>query len=295
MEDDRLTNTLQAGEAALDRVVELIATYGLSVLGGLLILIFGWTVARWAANATRRLLSRSRHVDETLLSFFSSLVRYAILAVVLIAVLNQLGVETASLIAVFGAAGLAIGLALQGTLSNVAAGVMLLIFRPFRAGHYIVVAGQGGTVRNLSLFTTELATPDNVQIIIPNGAVWGSSIVNYSYHPTRRVDFTLSIGYGDDMERAKALVQSVVEQDGRTLPDPPPQIVVGELAESSVNLIVRVWVKADDYWPLKFDLTQRFKQAFDAAGISIPFPQRDLHIYQHPGGGRSPTDLPQAS
>ena len=264
----------------LDALFELVAGYGMSVLGGIVILIVGWLVAGWASRTTRRLLSRTEHVDATLRAFFSSLVRYAILVFVVIAVLNQFGVQTASLIAIFGAAGLAIGLALQGTLSNVAAGVMLLIFRPLRVGQYVEVAGHGGTVKDLNLFTTELATPDNVQIIIPNNAIWGSSVVNYSHHDTRRADFTLGIGYGDDIDKAIATVERVIAADSRPLSEPAAQIVVGELADSSVNLIVRIWVNADDYWPLKCDLTKRFKESFDAEGISIPYPQQDVYLHR---------------
>jgi len=263
----------------IDALIDVVTTYGMSVLGGIFILILGWMVAGWAKRAVQRVLSRTDKVDATLRAFFSSLVRYIILVFVVIAVLNQFGVQTASLIAIFGAAGLAVGLALQGTLSNVAAGVMLLIFRPLRIGQYVEVAGQAGTVRDLNLFTTELATPDNVQIIIPNNAIWGSSVVNYSHHDTRRVDFTLGIGYGDDMDKAIAAIEAVIADDPRPLAEPPAQIVVGELADSSVNLIVRIWVRADDYWPLKFDFTKRFKERFDAEGISIPFPQQDVHMY----------------
>ena len=266
-------------DSLISAVIDAFTTYGMSVVGGIFILILGWMVAGWAKRAVRRVLSRTDKVDATLRAFFSSLVRYVILVFVVIAVLNQFGVQTASLIAIFGAAGLAVGLALQGTLSNVAAGVMLLIFRPLRIGQYVEVAGKAGTVVDLNLFTTELATPDNVQIIIPNNAIWGSSVVNYSHHDTRRVDFTLGIGYGDDMDKAIAVIESVIADDPRPLAEPPAQIVVGELADSSVNIVVRIWVRADDYWPLKFDFTKRFKERFDAEGISIPFPQQDVHMY----------------
>ena len=264
----------------VNQAVEAITTYGLDVIGGIIILVVGWIAAAWIARATRNALGKTDRVDETLRGFFSGLVRYAVLAVVIIAVLNQFGVETTSLIAVFGAAGLAIGLALQGTLSNVAAGVMLLIFRPFRVGQYVDVAGHAGTVKELALFTTELATPDNVQIIIPNASVWGASVVNYSHHTTRRLDITLGIAYGDDIDHAFATVRKVLDAEDRMLGDPEPQIVVGELGDSSVNLYVRIWLKAADYWPAKFDLTKAFKEALDAAGISIPFPQRDVHLFE---------------
>ncbi|MCP5363850.1 MAG: mechanosensitive ion channel [Hyphomicrobiales bacterium] len=269
---------VKATQHLIESGINVVSAYGLSVIGGIILLIVGWMVAGAASRTTRRALSRTSSVDETLRGFFASLVRYVVLAVVVIGVLNQFGVQTASLIAVLGAAGLAIGLAMQGTLSNVAAGIMLLIFRPFKVGQYVQVAGHGGTVRELSLFTTELATPDNVQIIIPNASVWGASVVNYSHHETRRVDFTLGIAYGDDIEQAMSVVKQQIDADPRPLADPEPQIVVGELADSSVNLIVRIWVNSSDYWPLKFDLTRRFKESFDAAGITIPFPQREVHV-----------------
>ena len=264
----------------VNEAIDVITTYGLDVIAGIVILVIGWIAAGWISRATRKALDKTDKIDATLGSFFAALVRYAVLAVVIIAVLNRFGVETTSLIAVLGAAGLAIGLALQGTLSNVAAGVMLLIFRPFRVGQYVEVAGHAGTVKSLLLFTTELATPDNVQIIIPNASVWGASVVNYSHHATRRLDIVLGIAYGDDIDHAFATVRTVLDAEDRMLADPEPQLVVGELGDSSVNLYVRIWVNADDYWPAKFDLTKAFKEALDAAGISIPFPQRDVHLFE---------------
>jgi small conductance mechanosensitive channel len=268
-------------QETVNEAVEIVTSYGLNVIGGIVILIVGWIVANWVAGMTRRALSRIPSVDATLTGFFASLTRYVILAFVIIAVLNQFGVQTTSIIAIFGAAGLAIGLALQGTLSNVAAGVMLLIFRPFRVGQYIEAGGRAGTVKNLGLFTTELATPDNVQIIVPNSAIWSGAVVNYSHHDTRRVDFLLGIAYGDSIDAALAIIGKVVDADERIHANPEPQIVVGELADSSVNIIVRLWVASGDYWPVKFDLTKAFKEALDAGGISIPFPQRDVHLIDH--------------
>ncbi len=266
-------------QETINQAMTLITTYGMSVIGGIIILIIGWIVAKWASARIRKVLQRSSRVDDTLAGFFSSLVKYVILIFVVIAVLNQFGVQTTSLIAIFGVAGLAIGLALQGTLSNVAAGVMLLIFRPYKLGQFVEVGGHAGSVVDLSLFTTELATPDNVQIIIPNSAIWGSSVVNYSHHETRRVDFVLGIAYDDDIELAIKTVHEVIDGDSRPLKDPEAQVVVGELADSSVNLTIRVWVNAADYWPVKFDFTRRFKEAFDAKGISVPFPQQDVHMH----------------
>jgi small conductance mechanosensitive channel len=189
-------------------------------------------------------------------------------------------VQTASLLAVLGAAGLAIGLALQGTLSNLAAGVMLLLFRPFKLDQVVDIGGKTGKVKGVRLFTTELATPDNVQIILPNAKVWGEAIVNFSHHETRRVDMVFGIAYGDPIDKAMEIIKAQVEADSRSHADPAPQIVVGELADSSVNIITRVWCDSGDYWDLKFDLTKSVKEAFDAAGISIPFPQTDVHLQQ---------------
>lgn len=264
----------------LQTLMTLATTYGLRVAGGIALLVVGWIVAGSVSAAVRRLLERRTRVDMTLQRFFSSMVRYAILALVIIAVLAQFGVQTASVIALLGALGFAVGLALQGTLSHFAAGVMILLFRPFRIGDYVEVAGHSGTVKDLKLFTTELATPDNVQIIIPNGAVWGSSVVNYSFHAQRRVDFNIGIAYSDDIGRALDIVERVIGSDRRILREPAHQVVVGELADSSVNLIIRVWVEAGDYWNVKFDFTRQFKEAFDQGGISIPFPQTELHLAQ---------------
>lgn len=264
----------------VDQVVAVVTFYGLRVLGGIAILIIGWMVARWLAGFTRRQLAKSDAIDATLTSFISDLVKYLVLAFVGIAVLNQLGVQTTSLIAIFGAAGLAIGLALQGTLSDIAAGVMLLIFRPISIGQYVEAGGKAGTVKELSLFTTELATPDNVQIILPNSSVWGAAITNYSYHKTRRADWTIGISYGDDISKAFDTARKVLSKEARILPDPEPALMVSELADSSVNITIRAWVNADDFWSVKFDLSKSFKEAFDESGLVIPFPQRDVHIIQ---------------
>ena len=265
-------------QETVTEVTTLLTSYGLDVVGAIVILIVGWTLSGWARRAVDRGLAEFDKFDLTLRTFFASLARYLVIVVTAVAVLNQFGVQTASLIAVLGAAGLAIGLALQGTLSNVAAGVMLLIFRPFRVGDYIEAGDISGTVKGVTLFVTELATPDNVRVVAPNARLWGTAVKNYSFHPTRRVDFLLGIAYEDDMDQAIAAVRSVIDADGRALKDPEPMVVVSELAASSVNLTVRIWVNAGDYWPLKFDLTKAFKARLDAEGISIPYPQRSLHI-----------------
>lgn len=261
-------------------IVALITAWGLSVIGALAILVIGWALSRWMERMTRSALTKSPRIDATLTAFFSSLVRYLVLVFTVIAVLSQFGIQTASLIAVLGAAGLAIGFAMQGTLSNIAAGVMLLIFRPFRIDDYVEVSGQSGTVTAINLFVTELTTPDNKQIIVPNSNIWGQSVVNYSYHPTRRLDLEFGISYGDDVDLAIRVIREILEAEERALKEPEPLIVVGKLGASSVDLTVRVWVNAADYWPLKFDLTKRLKQTFDDRGIGIPFPQMDIHLHQ---------------
>ena len=211
-------------------------------------------------------------IDETLFTFLGSLARYALLAFAGVFVLARFGIQTASLVAVIGAAGLAIGLALQGTLANLAAGVMLVIFRPFKIGDYVEVGGQGGTVKGVNLFTTELATPDNVQVILPNGQVFGSEIKNYSFHDTRRVDLVFGVSYSSDLKVAEGILGGLVAADDRILTVPESFVKVTNLGESSVDFTVRVWVDAADYWDVKFDLTRQAKDAFDAGGIDIPFP-----------------------
>jgi len=264
----------------MDTIERIFTTYGLSVVGGIAILIVGWMVAGAVNRTIRRVMGKRETIDPLLIGFVASLVKYLILAFTVVAVLNQFGVQTASMIAVVGAAGLAIGLALQGTLSHLAAGVMIMIFRPFRQGHFIEAAGTAGTVKTVTLFTTELATPDNVQIIVPNGKVWGDIVKNFSFHDSRRVDFSVGIGYGDDINKAMKTVLGVIGKEKRVHKDPEPFIVVGDLADSSVNLTIRVWCESGDYWGVKFDLTKAFKEALDKASISIPFPQHDVHLHQ---------------
>lgn len=267
----------------VDQITALIAKYGLDVVAALVILVVGWVVAGWAKRAVTKTLSKSSRVDETLRQFFGDLTRYVVIIFTVLAVLDQFGVQTASLLAVFGAGALAIGLALQGTLSNVAAGVMLLIFRPFKVGDYVETAGQAGTVRSVNLFVTELATPDNIQILVPNGQVWGSAVRNYSHNPTRRIDIVVGIAYGDSIAKASESCMAVISGDGRILKDPEPMVAVNGLGESSVDILVRFWCNGGDYWPLRFDMTRALKERMDADGITIPFPQRDVHLMQSTG------------
>ena len=267
----------QSIQDILQMVYGVLATYGINVVGALVIIVVGFMVAGWARRALERALSRSGKMDATLVRFFGSLVRYAIIAFVIIAALQQFGVEATSLVAVFGAAGLAIGLALQGTLSNVAAGVMLLMFRPFKIGDFVDIGGKTGTVKEVGLFTTELATGDNVKIIMPNGQIWGQAIANFSANPTRRVDLMMGIDYGDNIDTAMATINRVIGEETRALTDQDSTVAVAELADSSVNIVVRVWVNAADYWGVRWDLTKKLKEQLEANGISIPFPQQTVH------------------
>ncbi|MGK0267317.1 MAG: small conductance mechanosensitive channel, partial [Maricaulis sp.] len=217
---------------------------------------------------------KSERIDDTLGRFFASLAYWGLMIVVLIAVLSRFGVETTSLVATLGAATLAIGLALQGTLSNLAAGVMIVLFRPYGLGDWVEVAGQAGTVTDINLFTTELATGDNKKVIVPNGQSWGSVITNYSANKTRRVDMGFSIDYGDDIELAMGVIQTVLEADKRVLKDPAVFTAVRAHGASSIDIVCRAWCLTGDYWGVYFDAMKTVKQAFDANGISIPYPHQ---------------------
>ncbi len=221
-----------------------------------------------------------RDMDPALVNFLYSMMHWGLLAFVVIAALAQLGIQTASFVAIIGAAGLAVGLALQGSLANFAAGVLILIFRPFKSGDFIEAAGTAGIVEKIQIFNTELQTPDNKHVIIPNAAVTGGNITNYSTKDTRRVDLIMGVSYTDDIDKARNAIQDVLKADDRVLDDPAPVVAVHQLADSSVNFVVRPWVKTENYWPVYWDLTEAIKKRFDKDGISIPFPQRDVHLYQ---------------
>jgi small conductance mechanosensitive channel len=231
-----------------------------------------------------------RNVDQTIVSFVGSLSYYVLLVFFVIAALSQLGVQTTSFVAIVGAAGLAIGLALQGSLANFAAGFLMVIFRPFKVGDYIEGGGTAGTVEKIQIFTTQLKTPDNKTVIVPNAQMTSGNIINWSTTGTRRVDMVFGIGYDDDIDKAKTIMQDIIDADTRILKEPASVIALSELADSSVNFVVRPWVKASDYWSVYFDLTEKIKKRFDAEGISIPFPQRDVHIYEHKAES---TDAPE--
>jgi small conductance mechanosensitive channel len=261
-----------------DMIVELATQYGLNIVFATLILIIGFMAAGWVSKMILKACGKSDRIDDTLRAYLASLARYIVIIFTILAVLDRFGVETASLIAILGAASLAIGLALQGTLSNVAAGVMLLIFRPFKIGEFVDVAGHAGTVKALGLFVTEMATGDNIKIIIPNSQVWGASIKNFSANETRRVDLVVGISYDDDIDHAMAELKKIIADENRALKEPGSQIFVNELGASSVDIGIRVWVISGDYWGVRWDLTKAIKQHFDKNDLNFPYPQQDVHI-----------------
>lgn len=262
----------------INRLTELLSTWGLKVVGAIAVLVIGMMVAKTIRGSMSRGLARTK-LDPTLIPFLSGMVYYTVVAFVVTAVLGLFGIQTTSLIALLGAAGLAVGLALQGTLGNFSAGVMLLIFRPFRAGDFVEAGGVAGSVQEIGIFSTTLATPDNVRIIVPNSSVYGQTIKNYAANPTRRNDMVFGISYSDDVGVAIDTISRILSADERVLEEPAPVVAVNELGDSSVNLVVRPWCKKEDYWALRFDLNRTVKAELEAAGCSIPFPQRDVHLF----------------
>jgi small conductance mechanosensitive channel len=271
-----MNETSSTLEQIMPMLIEFATTYGLKIIGAILILIIGRMVASWARRAVRKAMAKT-NTDQAIVGFLSSMVYYLVVVFALMAALKKFGIETASLVAVLGAAGFAVGFALQGSLSNFAAGVMLLVFRPYKIGDVVDVAGVLGKVIDMRLFTTIINTPDNIRIIIPNGKIFGDTIKNITAEDTRRVDMVVGIGYGSDINKAMQIIADLLKSDSRVLAEPETQIAVGELADSSVNLLVRPWVKKEDYWGLKLDFTHKVKEAFDAQGIEIPFPQMVMH------------------
>lgn len=258
-------------------VSNFVVPWGINIILALATFIVGRWVAGILLRILKKLLNKSR-MDEILVNFISAIINAILLLFIVIASMDQLGVDTTSLIALLGAAGLAVGLAMQNSLQNFAAGVMLIIFRPFKSGDYVEAGGTSGTVENISIFSTIMRTPDNREVIVPNGAIYNGTITNYSARATRRIDMIFGIGYDDDILKAKQLLTDILAADERVLTDPEALVAVGELADSSVNFNVRPWVKSADYWAVRFDLTEKIKLAFDENGISIPYPQMDLHL-----------------
>jgi small conductance mechanosensitive channel len=262
-----------------DMARDMIVTYGPRVLAALVILVVGWIVARAITSIAGRGMGRA-HLDKTLARFLTNLVFMLLMTFVVLAAISKLGVETASFIAVIGAAGFSIGFALQGSLSNFAAGVMILIFRPFKTGDAIEAGGTAGEVADVGIFSTVLLTPDNKRVIVANSAITGGNITNYSAMPTRRVDMQFAVSYGDDLRVAKQILERLMASDARVLKEPACVIAVGSLGDSSVNIVCRPWVKSADYWPVHFDTHEQVKLAFEAGGITIPCPRREVRMHQ---------------
>ncbi|MEQ8518679.1 MAG: mechanosensitive ion channel [Cytophagales bacterium] len=265
-------------EKIMDQIYNLSMEYGPKLISALVVLILGLWIIKGLSGAFSRVLSK-REVDPSLVPFLKGLVNTLLRVMLLITVLSMLGIEMTSFIAILGAAGLAVGLALSGTLQNFAGGVMILLFKPFKVGDFIEAQGYSGSVREIQIFNTILKTGDNKTIILPNGGLSTSSMTNYSTEPERRVDWTIGIGYGDDADKAKTLIKKLLEEDERILKEPAIFIALSELADSSVNFTVRAWVKAGDYWPVFFDMNEKVYKNFDKEGLNIPYPQMDVHVH----------------
>ena len=264
-------------------VAEIIDVYvipwSINIFFALLIYFVGKIIVGILINLFGKVMSRSKY-DDMLVDFLKSILKAVLMIFVIVAALDELGVDTTSMVAILGAAGLAIGLSLQGSLQNFASGVMLLVFRPFTRGNFVEAGGTAGTVKDITIFNTVMTTPDNKEIIVPNGKIYGDNITNYSAKETRRVDMVVGIAYDADLKKAKDILNEMVKADERILADPAPTVAVSELADSSVNFVVRPWVKAADFWGVKFDFTEAVKIRFDKEGIGIPFPQMDVHLHK---------------
>ncbi|EGR4287595.1 small-conductance mechanosensitive channel MscS [Vibrio cholerae] len=256
---------------------DLLIQYGVNVISAILILFIGNLVVKGVAGSVANVLKK-KEMDKAVVDFIHGLVRYTLFIIVLIAALSRIGVQTASVVAVIGAAGLAVGLALQGSLSNFAAGVLIVAFRPFKSGDYVEIGGVAGSVDSIQIFQTVLKSPDNKMVVVPNSAVIGGAITNYSRHETRRVDMVIGVSYKSDLQKTKRVLRETLEKDPRILKEPDMTIGVLTLADSSINFVVRPWCKTSDYWAVYFDSMQAIKEALDANGIEIPFPQMDVHL-----------------
>jgi small conductance mechanosensitive channel len=271
---------MEQAEQLITQVQELLALYGLKVLAALAILFFGRIAAKWGRRIVERVLERGK-TDKIVIGFVGSIVYIGLMVFVVLAALSQVGIQTTSFIAIIGAAGLAIGLALQGSLANFASGFLLIIFRPFKVGDFIEAGGVSGSVESIQIFTTTLMTPDNKSIIVPNSNIYSGNITNYSAKETRRVDLVVGVSYDADLSKVKQILNEIASGDDRVMSDPAPVIAVSELADNSVNLVMRMWTKTGDYWGVYFDATETVKLRLDEAGIGIPYPQRDVHLYEH--------------
>lgn len=264
---------------SFENLQSLIVSFGLDLLWAIVILVIGWWLASYLTRLLKKALVRAEAAPG-LISFLGTLSYYTLLLFAILAALNRLGVQTTSIIAIMGAAGLAVGLALQGALANFAAGVLILLFKPYRVGHVVEISGATGRVTEIQIFNTVLETLDLKTIIVPNSLATGGNIVNYTVKGTRRLDMVFGIGYDDDLLKAKRLLEEVLAGDERVLDEPAPTVAVLELADSSVNFAVRPFVKVEDYWSVMFDTTEKVKLLFDREGVSIPFPQQDVHLFQ---------------
>ncbi len=264
----------------MNSLIEIGSSIGISLLLALVILIIGRQLVKLVLRLITVALEKS-NVEDTVRIFVTNLLNTLLMILVFIAAINQLGIETTSIIAVLGAAGLAIGLALQGSLANFAAGILIVIYRPYKVGDYIEAGNHAGTVKDIQIFSTVLKTPDNKIVVVPNGSIMNGSIVNYSDQDTRRVDLIISCSYEDDIDKVRSVLEGILKKEKRILKDPKPQIAVAELADSSVNFIFRPWVKRTDYLPVYYSLLEEVKKRFDKEGISIPYPQSDVHIHNH--------------
>nr|WP_086940297.1 small-conductance mechanosensitive channel MscS [Thaumasiovibrio occultus] len=274
--NDLTEEVLNAGNWVMDNQ-EILIGYCVNILSALLILFVGNLCVKAISGGVAKML-RKRELDKAVVDFVAALVRYLLFTIVVIAALSRVGVQTASVVAVIGAAGLAVGLALQGSLSNFAAGVIIVAFRPFKSGDYVEVAGVAGSVDSIQIFSTVLTTPDNKMVVVPNGSVISSPITNYSRHKVRRIDLIIGVSYKADLQKTKEVLAQVLAEEERILKTPEPTIGVSALADSSVNFVVRPWVKTEDYWGVYFDVLQAIKERLDKEGIEIPFPQMDIHL-----------------
>ncbi len=265
---------------SVQSISEMVGLYTVNIAIAIVIFVVGKWLAKKITNLVIKVLSKQKGMDETLLNFFEDILYYVLLIVVILATLDQVGIETTSVLAILGAAGLAVGLALKDSLSNFASGVMVILFKPFKIGDVVTAGGVTGKVKEIHLFNTEFTTPDNQKILVPNSAITSGSITNINAHDTRRVDLVVGIGYDDDIKKAKKILTSIVENNEKVLHEEGVTVAVSELADSSVNFVVRAWTNTPDYWDVKFALTEKIKLTFDKEGISIPYPQTDVHLYK---------------
>jgi len=266
-------------DAILQRLSEIVSTYGINILAALVIFFVGRILANFISGRLRKVM-QARDIEPSLIGFACSMIHFALLAFVVVAALGKLGIQTASFVAILGAAGLAVGLALQGSLSNFAAGVLILIFKPYRVGDYVVAGGAEGVIDDIGIFTSTLITLDNRTQILPNSIATSGVIENYTRLGTRRLDLVAGVSYGDDIKKVKAVLQEILDNEPRILPEPKPTIGLMEMGDSSINFAFRPWVKVEDYWNLFFDLQEQIKIRFDEEDITIPFPQRDVHLFK---------------